>query len=77
MKIDNLRENMVLFNPVTKKFICIKEITRINSINHPIYQVVSSGECDFMGDTRTIIDRKVLNRIDLHNYFYIDPIAIS
>ena len=80
MKKIELKEGMVLFNPNTKKYIHIKEITypleigMMETFKKP-YNIVCSDETNHFNDSMTTIGRIVLKSNDLGDYFYLDPIS--
>jgi len=76
MNPKNLKVGDILFNPKTKTFVQIKEITRTYDGPKSAQYFVTSGDCEYMNDSQTVITRKVMYWAnELQDYFYIDPIS--
>lgn len=75
MKADEIKVGMILFNPETKNYIQIKEITRYKSDNRTIACIIASEETEYLSDSQTAVMRQILTLELIHNYFYLDPIS--
>ena len=73
MNVKKLKVGNVIFNAKSKKYSHIKEITKCGRGSSQYF--VCGGECEFLEDSKTTIERHVIYWTNLHKYLYVDKIG--